>query len=260
MLTIKKIILPAFDANNALWVKFYEIFCRTLKPDLNFRVFEAYFYASQPSCIDVSFIYFDKDLVGFIEASFYRKILGGKRITVGRGAAGILPNRGAKLPSFGLCAKYIDYKMTHPFEEIYITGYMANPILYAMMCNYTHRVYPKVGISPSFKLLGLKYEILRSNNLLKSLKDEHLVALHFQVQLHPSHVERIEASRNDTHIGYYLSINPNFGGKYGLFTLVPLDWLNIMSSIVKGTFYATKQLVKNGFSMPKLQKKQLLPS
>jgi hypothetical protein len=251
MLITKKINLPPFSEGNQVWQEFYTIFCKTLNPNLPFKVFKAYFFAQTPSGIDVSFVYVNNELVGFIEVSFYRNNFAGKKITIARGAAGILPNKGAKLPSFGLCAKYMKYKLQNPLEEIYITGYMANPILYTMMCNYTHRVYPKHGIKITPKIMELKKDILTANNLIKHLKDDYLVKLHFQVQLHEKYVQRIEASRHNKHMAYYLSINPNYGGNYGVFTIIPLDWLNILASLLKSVQYFILKVITNKTKMAK---------
>ncbi len=232
---IKNITLPSYDSNDPIWLEFYRIFKSTLSPDIPMRVFYAYLFANKPIKIDLSFIYEDDELIGFIEASFYYTQLKGKRYTIARGAAGIIPGKsGGKLPSFELCIKYMRYKFKHPFENIFITGYMANPILYAMICNHTHRVYPKYGIPPSSFVNDLKIEILRANNLLTHLKDEHLVLLHFVVKLTEQQKARIEASRNSKHIGFYLKLNPDYGNKHGLFTIIPLDWRNIASSIWMG--------------------------
>lgn len=237
-MSVKKIKLPAFQESDPLWNQFYAIFRQTLNPDLEFRVFKAYFMQEKPVCIDLSFVYDQQRLIGFISTSFYRKEYLGRKITIARGAAGVLPGeRGGKLPSFLLCRKYIAYKFRHPGEEIYITGYMANPILYSMMCKYTHRVYPKAGITTPAKITALKDAILQKQRRV----GHHLVQLHFQVKLWEVDRERIDRS-TDRDIRFYCALNPGYGQHLGLFTLIPLDLPNIASSISWGLSKAIRRL------------------
>lgn len=230
----KKIFLPEFDENDPDWLSFYNIFRNTLNPGLPFRIFKAYLFFKDPVDIDVSFIYDedDEDLdepIGFVSTAFYRHEFAGRNITIARGAAGVLPQkRGGMLPSFSLCKKYMHYKLRHPWERVYITGYMANPILYSMMCKYTHLVYPKATVKESLLIEGLKSYILESKHRV----GRHLVQLHFKVSLCAADRHRIEESQ-DRDVRYFLSLNPGFGESLGLFTIIPLSWWNIMASLCR---------------------------
>lgn len=229
----KKIFLPEFDESDPGWLSFYNIFRNTLNPGLPFRVFKAYLFFKDPIDIDVSFLYNDEDEedqpIGFVSTAYYHYELGGKDITIARGAAGVLPEkRGGMLPSFALCKKYINYKLRHPFEDVYITGYMANPILYSMMCKYTHLVYPKANIKESFFIEGLKSYILESKHRV----GRHLVQLHFKVALCAADRKRI-AESNDRDVRHFLTLNPGFGESLGLFTIIPLSWWNIVASLLR---------------------------
>src|SRR5690349_11186505 len=93
MLTLISIALPEFNYEDPAWTKFYEIFRDTLNAGLTKREFRSYYFSRKPVNIDLSFIYEDDALIGFICASFYHYTFkhSGKRYTVARGAAGVLP-------------------------------------------------------------------------------------------------------------------------------------------------------------------------
>lgn len=229
MKTIIPITLSEFSKDSQNWKDFYGIFRDTIYPELTMREFKFFYHFQKIKHISVDFIYAEDRLVGFIAAAFYRTVCdeqGGCK-TIARGTAGILPEyRGGMMPSFRLCLKYIDYKFRHPFEQVYITGYMANPKLYSMMCRYAHRVYPKVNITEPEEIGHLRNFILSG----KHRRDEYLVRLHFPVSI--TEKEQLQIERNtDEHTKYFLHLNPDYRQQVGLFTIIPVDAGNIIHSV-----------------------------
>jgi hypothetical protein len=229
MTTVRPITLPDYSADNLLWKEFYGVFRDTINPQLTVREFKHFYHFEKPKEINVDFIYSDERLVGFIAAAFYpsRNADDKRKITIARGTAGILPDcRGGMMPSFRLCLKYIRYKMAHPLEQVYVTGYMANPKLYAMMCNYAHRVYPKINISEPGEIKALRDSILKTKHRM----GEHLVKLHFPVLITEKEKSGISRSE-DEHMKYFLRKNPQYDQQIGLFTIIPVDAGNIFHSL-----------------------------
>lgn len=233
MLKQKHIALSNFDEPNTSLQELYRIFSETLNKNLTYREFRFFYFRNKPHYMDISFLSEGEKTVGFICVTFYRHQLGDKMYTICRGAAGIHENyRGGKLPNWLLCWKYIKYKLRHPSEKMYITGYMANPILYSMICKYTHKVYPKAGIKVPDCIHELRGKLISYYGLQKKVIAPFVLKIHFQVHMNTKDEKRIYESK-DRDIKYYLQLNPDFQNQVGIMTLVPVTWYNVSISALR---------------------------
>jgi hypothetical protein len=231
MLIPKHLALSNFDEPNPHLQELFTIFSATLNPALSYREFRFFYFRHKPHYMDISFLQDDGKTVGFICVTFYRHQLGNRQYTICRGAAGIHEDyRGGKLPNGLLCWKYIQYKLRHPMEEMVITGYMANPILYSMICKYTHKVYPKAGIAVPAHIHELRDKLINYYGLQKKVVAPFVLKIHFQVHMNNRDEQRI-FSASDRDIRFYLALNPDFQRQIGVMTLVPVTWYNVFVSI-----------------------------
>lgn len=234
MLTPRHITLSNFDEPNTTLRELYKIFSETLNKDLSYREFRFFYFRHRPHYMDISFLEDKGVIVGFLCVTFYSHQLSGKLYTICRGAAGIREEyRGGQLPSWLLCWKYIQYKLRHPLETMYITGYMANPILYSMICKYTHKVYPKAGIPVPSKIEALKDQLIAYYGLQKKVVAGFALRIHFQVHINKKDEARIFSGK-DRDINFYLSINRNFQSQVGVLTIIPVTWYNVLISAIRG--------------------------
>lgn len=247
MFTLKRFTLSNFNDKNELFEDLYVIFCKSLNPTLTKREFKSYYFSHTPHFMDITFIYKGEEIVGFISASFYKHSLGNQLYTICRGAVGFIEGvRGGKLPSWRLCLKYITYKFKHPSEKVYLTGFMANPIMYSMICKYTRKVYPKTGIEIPEEIQRLKNDLITFYNLGKKVISPFVLRIHFQVHINAGDLQRIYSS-TDRHVLFYLSLNQGFLQQAGLLTIVPVSWSNILASATTGLVVkpVTKFIRKN---------------
>lgn len=234
MLKQKHIALSNFDEPNLPLQELYKIFSETLNKNLTYREFRFFYFRHKPHYMDFSLLKDGDKTVGFICVAFYRHQLGDKIYTICRGAAGIHEDyRGGKLPNWLLCRKYIQYKLRHPLETMYITGYMANPILYSMICKYTHKVYPKAGIKIPGYIYELRDKLISFYGLQKKVIAPFVLKIHFQVHMNDKDEKRIFTSK-DRDIEYYLRLNRDFQNQLGVMTLVPVTWYNVSVSAARG--------------------------
>ena len=211
----------------------FHIFRSTLKPDISFREFTAYYYSARLEYIDLTLILLDRKTIGFCSAAFYSTLIDGKKTIIGRAATGILEEyRGHTLPKWKLYMKYIRYWTGHPFRNILLSAYVANPLIYAMICKYTGIAWPRVSAEPPASLVALKDELLRSQHLHRKEGPAFVVQIHFCVVIGDKELERIYNS-NDPHIAYFLKINPKFRQQHGVVVIIPVNGKNIILSSMR---------------------------
>ena len=146
-ISYRRVILRECSTEEKDFLDLYDIFRATLKPDLSFREFKAYYYSAKLEYIDITFILAGgwegrgdrgSRIIGFCSAAFYSADAGRSRTIIGRAATGILEAyRGRALPKWKLYYKYICYWRRHPFRSIILSAYVANPLIYGMICKYT---------------------------------------------------------------------------------------------------------------------------
>jgi hypothetical protein len=229
-------VITDCSATNMDFITLFHIFRATLKPDMQFRQFKAYYNSGKLEYIDATLVLAGEIVVGFCAAAFYSTVINGGQYTVGRAATGILPDyRGNKLPKWKLYLKYIRYWLRHPFRKTILSAYVANPLIYAMICKYTGIAYPRRGTEPPKDIVVIKEELVKSQNLHKT---EHpfVVEIHFCVEIGEKEQERIFKSKNKDVI-YYLRINPKFRNQHGVIVLIPINLKNVMLSILRFLYY-----------------------
>ena len=221
----------------------FGIFRATLKPDMLFREFKAYYWSAKLDYIDVTFILSDKKVIGFCAAAFYRTAINGKPYTIGRAATGILEEyRGHTLPKWTLYRKYIRYWRRHPFRRTLLSAYVANPLIYAMICKYTGIAYPRQGVNPPEDIIKIKDELLRSQNLHRKEGPAFVVEIHFCVTIGGRELKRIFTSE-DHNIKYFLHINPRFRQQHGVVVLIPIHLRNILLSSLRFLYHGVRKIL-----------------
>jgi len=227
MFNLKHYRLYSFSEPNPTLVRLFEVFERTLNKGMTYREFRFFFFRHKPHFMDITFMEREGRDVGVIVTTFYRHELGGRPVTICRGAAGIDEDQPkGSLPSWLLCRKYIRYRLLHPFEKMYITGYMASPLLYSMICKYTHLAYPKAGVPVTAAILTLWDQLIRLYGMQKRVVAPFVVELPFRVTSRPQDQQRIAESQ-DRDVLFYLKTNPDYKDQKGVLTIVPVTWYNI---------------------------------
>ena len=224
----------------------YHIFEATLKPGMRYREFKAYFASSRLEYIDVTFILLNQKIIGFCSAAFYESIINERKYTIGRAATGILEiHRGRTLPKWKLYKKYIQYWLKHPFRHIILSAYVANPLIYAMICKYTGVAFPRFNSAPPASIVNIKDQLLRSQNLHVRENPAFVVEIHFCVDISDLEQQRIFNSTNGD-VKYFLKINPRFRQQYGVLVIIPVHFRNIIYSSGRFLYYTVG---KYGFKL-----------
>jgi hypothetical protein len=200
---------------------------------MNERFFMAFYNASTLQYIDVTFIEEGNEVVGFCTAAFYKLETKFKTFIVGRAAIGILSShQGGALPIKTLFHKFIRYKCQHPAANLVLTGYIANPLVYDMICRYTGWAYPKGGQTLPSNLATFHEAVIKSQVKPIDGKNSMVAKLHFHVHQGKKVMQRVLNSTSK-YVKDYLQMNPDYDGKYGLVVLVPVTWANIFLSLIK---------------------------
>lgn len=222
----------------------FSIFRQTLKPDMRFIEFKAYYASAKLAYIDVTFILFGETIIGFCAAAFYNTVIQSKQYTIGRAAVGVLENhRGHQLPKWTLYKKYIRFWMKHPFRYFILSAYVANPLIYAMICKYTGMAYPVPTCAPPAAIVDLKNALLESQHLRSEESQNFVVEIHFCVEIKESDIKRIFSSK-DKAVHYFLTINPRFRQQYGVIVIIPVNLKNILLSSLKFGYHKSFQWLK----------------
>lgn len=228
---LKTYSLADFNNEPHLLQGLYEIFRQTLNPDLTIREFNQYLFGVHPESFEVSFIYEKDELAGFCTAGAYPLKVNKKKVIVFRSAFGIQDKyKKGRFPLQGLFFKYMRYKFRHPFTPVYITGFMANPLMYAMICKYTLTCYPHRNRIVPNKILRFKDQLLQSMRLTRKEVEPFVLKIHFQVKFKEADINRFETS-TDPDVGYYLSINPEYREKMGVLVLIPVNIPNMLFTL-----------------------------
>jgi hypothetical protein len=240
--TYKRHFIKNCAENNREFIELFHIFRNTLKPNMHFREFKAYYTSAKLDYIDATFIVLNEMIIGFCAAAFYTTVINDKNYTIGRAATGILPSyRGNTLPKWKLYKKYIHYWLRHPFRHTILSAYVANPLIYAMICKYTGIAYPKQNTTTPADILMIKKELLQSQNLLKKEGPEFVVEIHFSVSLNRRDEERIFKSKN-LDVKYYLEINPKFRQQHGVVVIIPVNVSNVLMSSIRFLRFTVKKI------------------
>lgn len=244
----KRVEIRKCQFSNPHFSNLYELFEKTLKPGMQPREFELYYHSRKLQYIDVTFCYLGNQIIGFCAAAFYATELSGQMAFLGRAATGILPtHRGRALPKWALYYKYIRFKLRYPFKKLILTAYVANPIIYAMICKYTAWVWPrKEGKLPA-DIQTLKEAVLKNSGLRGKEKNLFVVKIHFHVHLSEDILTRIYTSR-DKHLHYFLQLNPGFMEQDGVLVIIPVSWMNILFTILRFLFHSVRNFLSDIFN------------
>ena len=242
-LIYRRVYIRDCSEQNEDFKTLFNIFRQTLKPDMRFREFKAYYTSARLERIDVTFILIDEKIIGFCSAAFYNAFINGKQYTIGRAATGILENYRSNnvLPKWKLYKKYMQHWVKHPIRPFMLTAYVANPLIYAMICKYTGIAYPKHSSTPPDNIVDVKNELLRSQNLASKEDPAFVVEIHFCVSIGEKEEERIFKSENRD-VKYYLKINPKFRQQHGVLVIIPVSLKNITLSSSRFIYHRMHKL------------------
>jgi len=233
MFTFTDIALTDFSDNNIHFKKLHELFRATLNPYLSEKELYFYYRYDKPESVRITFIKYNDVDAGFISVSEYKKTLLNKVHVICRVAVGLLPEyRNGNFPVSKLCKRIMWYKLKHPLCRMYLTGYLANPLMYAMICKYTHQVYPKYNQQVRDKINALRLAVLKNAGMLKKEIIPFVLKIHFKVCLGYDDKMRIQNSK-DENVQYYLEKNPGYMDQNGLMVILPVSWLNIAFTLYK---------------------------
>lgn len=236
MFTMAHFNLSDINGVNSIMNDLFKLFKMTLNPDLTYREFHQYFFGIHPERLEISFIYKDQELAGFCTSGAYPKKVNGKRVVILRSAFGLLDEyKKGKFPLHGLFYKYMRYKLSHPFTKVYVTGFMANPLMYAMICKYTLNCYPRRNQVVSEEMTSFADDLLESMNLLRKKVSPFVVKIHFQVKFSHKDIDRFTAS-DDEDVKFFLEINPGYNNQEGVLVLVPVTIKNMSFTFFRYLF------------------------
>ena len=123
---------------------------------------------------------------------------------------------------------------------MYVAGFMAYPLMYAMICKYTLRCYPRSNKPVPEKIMALKKAILDSMNL-KEQQTPFVLKIHFQVCFSCHDINRFSNS-TDKHVKHYLSINPGYTSQVGVLVIIPVTLGNMAYTFLR---HILRKLSKN---------------
>lgn len=220
----KQAIIKECTESNDDFRRLFLIFRLTLRPGMSYREFTFYYRSKNLEYIDATFLY-DQDLIiGFCAAAFYST---GKKSTIGRSATGLNEDyQGKALPKWTLYKKYIRYKVANPLKQIVLTAYVANPLIYSMICKYTGIVYPRFTVEVPDKLTKIKNDVLIASGLQKREKRPFVVQIHFDVHKGEKLKQRISESTN-VHVQFFIR-QTGLQQQTTLLVIIPVSWLNII--------------------------------
>ena len=217
------------------------------------KEFKAYYFSGKLDYIDATLVFHGDKVIGFCSAAFYKSEINHKDYTIGRAATGILESyRGNALPKWNLYKKYIHYWLKHPLRKIILSAYVANPLIYAMICKYTGFAYPRPFSEPPQKIVDIKNELLKSQRLQAKENPPFVVEIHFCVEISDKEQERIFKSK-DGAVRYFLKINPKFREQHGVVVIIPVNLKNIGFSSGKFLYYYFKNLLADNLFIPEKQ-------
>ncbi|MFN4314025.1 MAG: hypothetical protein ACK4E0_07025 [Chitinophagaceae bacterium] len=213
--------------------KLFHILRQTLNPDLSDPELYAYFSLDRSDYFCVNFIHRGEDLAGFSTVGAYPRKVNGKKVVILRSAFGLKDEyKDGKFPLQSMFYKYMKYKLRNLFTPVYVAGFMANPLMYAMICKYTLTCYPRRNQKTSASMLRFADDLMASMNLLRKKVRPFVVRIHFQVKFKEQDIKRFMSS-NDPDVNYFLSINPGFQDRMGVMVLVPVTLPNIIYTFIR---------------------------
>ncbi len=220
-----------FTKSDPLLQRLYLIVKETLCPGMRYSFFLQFYLNSKPHRLQISFLQLNGRDIGFFTCSYAFMPFKDRQLVICRVAIGVLPHyHGGAMPFAALCRRIIAYKLRYPLREIYIVAFLANPIVYSTLARYTAEHWPNRRKEPPEGILELKDAILRAGNLAKHEIRPWVIKLHFHVALPPELLQRIYASK-DPGVQFYLKNIPEVTGEYGLMTIVPVRWTNILANV-----------------------------
>ncbi len=174
------------------------------------------------------------DWVGYCAVHRFHVPVFNRPCVIVRAEAGILRKyRGRSLTLWFGFAKAIQYRLRHPFSELYYLGTFVHPSVFYMFSRYFCEYYPRVDTPLPLQIKDLMLELakifqikaVRGNNFLSRevgwiTKESEADSLFWQKHTHPA-------------VKFYLAANPTYAQGSGLLVLVPLTLSNISRSLTR---------------------------
>lgn len=229
---LQNFTITDFSKPSPLMRRLYLIVKETLCPEMDYRFFLHFYLSSKPHHLQVSFLQLNGKDIGFFTCAYAFMPFRNRQVVICRVAIGVLTAyHGGVMPFAALCRRMIAYKLRRPLREVYMVAYLANPIVFSTIARYTAEHWP-CRREPPARILQLKETILKVGNLAKHEIRPWVIKLHFHVALPPELLRRIYASK-DPGVQFYLQKIPEVNGEYGLMTIVPVRWGNVLSNLWK---------------------------
>ena len=154
--------------------------------------------------------------------------------TVMRAEAGLLPPyRGKHSPLALGFREVFRYKFRHPWRPLYYLGTLVHPSSYHMVCQFAHQVYPRSKQTVPADIVQLMSDLIDSFGVPPVDTANPLVRrVGWQVRDTPED-SCYWRSCALPDVQFFLVQNPQYYQGYGLRTLVPWSWNNLLRSFLK---------------------------
>jgi len=170
-------------------------------------------------------------LAGFTTMGFYHRVINGKQIVIARMATGAEKNvRGGTLPLEKMWETMGAYKKLMGNTPMYFAGYIANPLMYNAVCEYTWQYYPRIGTEPPAEVKALLKELKGAYVNDEHSEDDFTFYAPFAVHIDEQMQRAIDESTNEN-VLYYKRLNPGYMQQQILVIIVPLTRENIKKSM-----------------------------
>ena len=174
----------------------------------------------------------DSDIVGYLAAHYFERVVDGRKVLIARGENGVLPAyRCHWTNTFIMIKEGLRLKMRYPFRKAYYLGCFVYPVIYSIFARYAHKFYPNPNYEIPPTVEQQLYILADCFHLPKVDAANKLIRqVGWVTRDTATCCERLQNSKRKS-IQFYLQQNPNYAKGNGLLTLFPLTYKNILLSI-----------------------------
>jgi hypothetical protein len=209
---------------------------------LNEKDFDHYVVNSPANATKI-FIYRNKrkkEIIGYFAVHRFEKFIDDRPMVIFRAEAGLLPEYRHKNANISFWfTEAVKFKILHPNKEVYYLVSPINPSVYGRLAKYIYKVYPKYNSIVPPQIEKLMMQLADEFGLEMVDENKPFVRKVGWITQATEKEKVFWQSTDNSHIRFYIDLNPDFDKGNGVLTIMPLTSLNLFISLFTFFIYYT---------------------
>lgn len=171
----------------------------------------------------------DGEIIGYFSTHHFEKNIGKKVVPVLRGEIGILPEyRRKHYIAKAIIKAGLLNRLRYSFKELYVLGCFISPAMYSLIASVAYRAYPNFRYPTPNKVEYLMLKLAEEFQLKKTDEQKPFIRNIGWISKETDLASAGSVDKQKEEVRFYLRQNPLYGNGFGLETLIPLSFVNML--------------------------------